>query len=221
MPISGLARRWIVANFVAMVATAAVELLGVGLRYLLDLESADAVLSAKICYVAAEIIMTAASLALYAQLTGAVLRQIVPAFPWRGWIAIHLIIGLVSGAAMGLVAARSGGDSEPIDWNDAGVLVFLFAVIPVGGAALGALFGGLQALILRRVAHGAGAWTAFSALATGVLLLIVAAALPLLPSGPSFAAEAAIQGVVVFASVPSAIMMLPALRRLRPRTADG
>jgi hypothetical protein len=220
MKVSDLARRWIVANFITMVATAAFGLLGFEVRYLLDVESADAALSAKVWYVAAEIIMTAASLALYAQLTGAVLRRIVPAFPWRSWLAVHLVIGLVVGAGAGALLAQPG-DSEPMDWNDTAFLLFLFAVVPVGGAALRALLGGLQALILRRVATGTGAWIAFSALAAGMMLLIVVAALPFLPSGPSFAAEAAIQGVVVLACVPSAIVTLPALRRLRPRTAEG
>jgi hypothetical protein len=221
MRISDLARRWIVANFVAMVATAAVGLLGFGLHNLLDLDSADAVLSAKICYVAAEIIMTAACLAVYAQLTGAVLRQIVPAFPWRSWLAIHLVTGSVAGAATGVAAAGPGGDSEPIDWNDTGFLVFMFAVVPIGGAVLGSVIGGLQALILRRVARGAGAWIAFSALATSVTLSIVVGAFPFSPLGSTFAAEAVMQGVTVLAGVVNAIMMLPALRRLRPGTDEG
>jgi hypothetical protein len=221
MNISDLARRWIVANVVAMVATAAVGLLGFGLRYSLDLDSADAALSTKICYVTAEIIMTAASLAVYAQLAGTVLRKIVPAFPWRSWLAIHLVIGLVAGAATGVAAAGPGGDSEPIDWSDTGFLVFMFAVVPIGGAVLGAIIGGLQALILRRVAHGVGAWIAFSALATSVTLSIVVGAFPFSPLGSTFATEAVMQGVTVLAGVANAIMMLPALPRLRPRTAEG
>ena len=160
MNVSDLARQWIVANFAVMVATAAFGLLGFGIRYSLDLDSADAALSAKICYVAAEIIMATASLGLYAQLAGAVLRQIVPAFPWRSWLAVHLIIGLVIGAWQGVLLAGPGGDSEPIDWNDTAFLLFMFILVPIGGAALGAVVGGLQALILRRVAHGSGAWMA-------------------------------------------------------------
>jgi hypothetical protein len=221
MNISDLARRWIVANFITMVATAAFGLLGFGVRYSLDLDSADAALSAKICYVAAEIIMSAASLALYAQLTGTVLRQIVPAFPWRSWLALHLVIGLVAGAGTGALLAGPGGDSEPIDWNDTGFLAFMFSVVPIGGAVLGAVIGGLQALILRRVAHGAGAWIAFSTLATSITLPIVVGAFPFSPLGSTFAAEAVMQGVIVLAGVVNAIMMLPALRRVRPRTAEG
>ena len=220
MNLSDLARRWIVANFITMVATAAFGLLGFGIRHSLDLDSADAALSAKICYVAAEIVMTAAALALYAQLTGAVLRRIVPAFPWRSWLALHLVIGLVVGAGQGVLLAEPA-DSEPTDLNDTGFLLFMSAVVPIGGALLGAVIGGLQALILRRVAHGAGAWIAFSALATSVTLVIVVGAFPVSPLGSTFAAEAVMQGVTVLAGVVNAIMMLPALRRLRPRTAEG
>jgi hypothetical protein len=220
MNISDLARRWIAANFITMIVTAAFGLLGFGVRYLLDVESADAALSAKICYVAAEIVMTAACLALYAQLTGAVLRQIVPAFPWRGWLAVHLVIGLVAGAGTGALLAQPG-DSEPIDWNDTGFLWFTFALVPIGGAVLGAAFGALQALILRRVAYGAGAWIAFSSLAASVTVAIVVGALPFSPLGPIFASEAFSQSVDVLGGVIGAVVMLPALRRLRPRTAGG
>ena len=165
--------------------------------------------------------MTAASLAVYAHLTGAVVREIVPAFPWRSWLAIHLVIGLVAGAATGLAGARPGGDSEPIDWNDTTFLLLALVLVPIGGAMLGAVIGGLQALILRRVAHGAGTWIAFSALATSVTLLIVVGAFPFSPLESTIAAEAVTEGVIVFAGVANAIMMLPALRRLRPRTAEG
>jgi hypothetical protein len=195
--------------------------LGFGIRYSLDLDSADASLSANICYVAAEIIIAAASLALYARLTGAVLRQIVPAFPRRSWLALHLVIGLVIGAGQGVLLAEPGGDSEPIDWNDTALLLFMFVLVPLGGAALGAVVGGLQALILRRVAHGLSAWIAFSALATSVTLAIVVGAFPFSSLGSTFATETAMQGVTVLAGVVNAIMMLPALRRLRARTADG
>ena len=220
MHISDLARRWIVANFITMVATAAFGLVGFWVRYWLDVESADAALFARICYVAAESVMSAACLLLYAQLAGAVLRRIVPALPWRRWLALHLVIGLAAGAATGALLAEPG-NSEPIDWNDTGILLFLFAVVPIGGAVLGAVIGGLQALILRRVAHGAGTWIAFSALATGVMLTIVVGAFPFSPLGSTFAAEAVVQGVTVLAGVVSAIVMVPALRHLRARTTAG
>jgi hypothetical protein len=42
MNLSGVARQRIVANFAVMVATAAGGLLGFGIRYSLDLDSADA-----------------------------------------------------------------------------------------------------------------------------------------------------------------------------------
>jgi len=220
MHISDLARRWIAANFITMVATAAFGLVGFWVRYLLDVESADAALSARICYVAAEIVMTAAGLALYAQLTGAVLRRIVPAFPWRSWIAMHLVIGLVVGAGVGALLAQPG-DSEPIDWNDTGFVLFTFALVPVAGAVLGAVFGALQALILRRVADGVGPWIAFSSLAASVTAAIVVGALPFSPLGPTFASEAFSQSVDVLGAVIGAVVMLPALRHLRPRTTGS
>jgi hypothetical protein len=220
MHMSDLARRWIAANVLTMVATAAFGLVGFGIRNSLGLDGADAALSARICYVAVEIIISTACLALYAQLAGAVLRRIVPALPWRGWLAVHLVIGLVAGAGTGALLVEPG-DSEPIDWNDTTFLQFALVLAPIGGAVLGAVIGGLQALILRRVAHGAGTWIAFSALATSVTLLIVVGAFPFSPLGPTFAAEAVMQGVTVLAGVVNAIMMLPALRRLRPRTAES
>ena len=97
----------------------------------------------------------------------------------------------------------------------------MFILVPIGGAALGAVVGGLQALILRRVAHGSGAWMAFSALATSVTLAIVVGAFPFSPLESTLAAETAMQGVTVLAGIVNAVVMLPALRRLRPRTAEG
>jgi hypothetical protein len=70
MNISDLARWWITANFLTMVATAAFGLLGFGIRYLLEVESADAALSAKFWYVTAEIVMTTAGCALSARRIG-------------------------------------------------------------------------------------------------------------------------------------------------------
>jgi hypothetical protein len=217
-----LARRWIVANVIVMVAMAVCGLLAFGIRNSLGVESAEAALPARTGYVAAEAIMTLACLALYARLTGAVLRRIGPALPGRGWLVIHLVIGLVAGAGLGALLAQPG-DSEPIDWNETGAvaILFVFALIVVAGTVLGAIVGGHQALILRRVAHDTGAWIAFSALANGIGLLTVAAMYSFLPTRQTLATEVVVESVITFAGIVSAIVMLPALRRLCPRMAES
>jgi hypothetical protein len=53
------------------------------------------------------------------------------------------------------------------------------------------------------------------------MLLIMVGTLAFFPSEPTFAAETVAQSVTVLASVVSAIVMLPALRRLRPRMIEG
>lgn len=220
MHISDLARRWIIANFVIMIATAAAELLNFGIRHALGLDSANALLSAKVTYVIAQTILTLATFVIYAKLTGDVLRVVVPAFPRRSWLAIHLVMGLVVGAGAS-AAGVSPSDSEPIDWTDTAVIVLMFVLVAVGGAVLGAIVGGLQALILRRAAYGARAWIAYSALATGLMLLISIGVLSFLPLEQTFVAEAARQASTIVAGVIWALIMLPALRRLRPRIEGG
>jgi len=75
--------------------------------------------------------------------------------------------------------------------------------------------GSLQALILRPAAQGLGRWIACCALAGALFVLIVPAVLYGPQSG--FAQELMIELVTLVVIILAAVILLPAVLRLRPR----
>jgi hypothetical protein len=155
-------------------------------------------------------------LAAFAHLTAKVLRTIVPALPWRSWMTLHVAFGLVAGIGAGL-AITEPSDPEPIDWSESGLLLVVAAFVVAIGVFIGAVFGGLQAWVLRGAAQGTGLWILASAASMVILLAIVAASLPLLPPEQTFSREFAQQVAFVIGGIVAAVVMLPALKRLQPR----
>ena len=166
-------------------------------------------------YMTIETVLAFVSFGAYASLIGGVLQQVVPVFPWRDWIAVHLAMGLVAGPCVALLMAEPD-DPEPMDWSDTGLVVFLFTAGPALGALLGAAIGALQAVVLKRVARGMLRWIGFSALSVGVMALALLPALLAIPQQRTLGTEIIGEGALVVAGVLAAVMMLPALGRLRP-----
>ena len=225
---SDISRRWIVACLIAAIASAAERFLDYAVREWLEAGGADTPFGVTVIYAGISGVLFAGSVAVYAWFTGAVLRQIAPALPWRQWLALHLAIGVVLG--FGLALTYTAPTGEPDFWSDTGfldrmllvlfldrmLLVFLFVAVC---ALVGAVLGSLQALVLRRAAEGMRSWIAISALSIAVGGLVMISTLLFSPSDGTFAREAADQGVLFVATVVAAFVMLPALHRLRPRTA--
>ena len=213
-----IARQWVVANIVAATAGAVLALPQPSLRTALGVDVTDPPLASTAAFIAAEAGTAALEMALFAWLTGMVLRRIVPALSQSRWLAIHVAIGIVGGLVSGFSTIGPDSD-EPYAWDDTRVVilaVFFFAIV---GALLGAAIGGLQAAVLRQAAEGTRMWVAMSAAAVCMLALLVLATLPFMSTPPAPAEETASTFAVAVFEVTGACIMLFALRRLRPRAA--
>jgi hypothetical protein len=221
--VSEIARRWIVANVIGSIVICATSLLDYAFRKWLGAGSAETG-SPTAIRVIASVLLTTPAFVLYAWLTGRVLRQIVPALSMRAWMALNLVIALVLGIGFEILFAdqpETADQSEPINWSELGLLFIPVALVlgAVVGALLGAVSGSLQALVLRRAAGGTGSWIAFSSLASAVAFMLLAAAFLFLTADGTAVHDDAIQAAAAVTLFVPAFVMLPALRRLRPRTA--
>jgi hypothetical protein len=157
--------------------------------------------------------ITAFSLAVLARLTGAVLARKLPHFPLRRWIELHVYLGF----ALGLAVSFSATIPEEPDPEALTIDMAVFATVAgaVIGVILGTLVGSLQALVLRKAAHGVKTWIGYSALGGATLgPAILAVAL-----GPQtwFEGEVAAEVAGFIMSVAIGVILLPAVRRLQPR----
>jgi hypothetical protein len=215
---SHVARRWIIANAIAIIVSSACVLAALGARSLLTVETFKWLSRGHIAYAVIEILLNPISFAIYALLIGSVLRLIVPNLPRRLWLALHVVMGALIGAGIAF-SFSDDGDSDPIEWSEVsmGAAIFVTALFALGGALLGAALGAVQAIALRRVALGLRFWIGMAAVSGSFLLVIVLAAFRFFQR-PMLESEVAIQCVGLLGALVSTFIMLPALRRLRPRT---
>lgn len=213
---SDIARRWIVANAIAMLFLAAATLLGYAARAILAVEAENTAFAAKAAYVAIEAVLVAISMAIFASLTGSVIKRIIPALPWRRWMTAHVFVGLATGIATGLLLTKPA-EPEPMDWRDLEMLIVGAAFVVIAGSLAGAVFGSIQAYVLRHVASGTGLWVFANVAAMITLLGIVVASFALLSPEQTLANELVQQALLLIAGVIGAVVMLPALLRLQPR----
>jgi hypothetical protein len=156
-------------------------------------------------------------------LTAWALRARLTSFPIMAWCFFYVaasIIGSLSAASdptiwnPGKELREIAGSSK--EYVDA-VLIFL-GIAFAGGLLIGAIAGGLQALVLRRVAIGLGGWVIGWSLAISVmgpLMFILALTLP--PKDTMLSRIAyEVQGIVVLAI--TAFLLLPAVASLKPRS---
>jgi hypothetical protein len=214
---TSIARRWVVANFISLIITASLGLVGYFVRTTFSIDADRSSFAAQAAYVGMETASGALSFALYAWLTGSVLSSTIPALSQRAWVTFHLAVGLVFGF-FGGHAFLQPSDNEPFDIGTE-LLILIFFVVLVAGGLLGAVFGGLQALILRHAAQGLPVWIGSTALAMMVLLLIAMSAYPLWLFESSLRSELVAVGIWLVGGTAAAIVMVPAVRRLRPRAA--
>lgn len=229
MPSTGpsLGTKWIRANLLIAVIFTLAGLLAVATDTLLGVNRSPAVIMSlpmKSLWISAIIgfAMSVASFTAYGALTGSVLREKLPAFSKRTWIALHGAIG----AALAAFVAYADLTRIPVGSTESAVapggrldVAFVAALILVAGPALGALFGTLQALVLRPAARGVLAWIAWF-VAAGVAIMIFAAVLSFFNPmrwQSDLAFHVARQGSIFVGLMLIAIAMLPALHRLTPR----
>lgn len=147
-----------------------------------------------------------------------VLRRSVPMVPARAWIGVTLgvaafgwLLGMIPSLFLFDPDAGVPPPEEPAVW-------VVLAGAALLGLGLGALFGGAQALVLRRHADGALAWTAANAVGWAVAMAVLFGIAGLVPLGASPAlglAYGAAGGVCSGLAVGGVTGW--ALVRLRPR----
>jgi hypothetical protein len=103
-------------------------------------------------------------------------------------------------------------DPEPVE---TAVVVGLMLGAAIVGVAISAAIGSLQALILRPAAVGVGYWIACCQLAGLLFALIVPAVIYGPQSG--FGQELVVELVTLVVTILAAVILLPAVERLKPR----
>jgi hypothetical protein len=147
-------------------------------------------------------------------LSGVVLRTKLPAFPMRGWLTLYVVLGVIFGSisAYAWLTPETPQDTVPVDTD---IVVGLAVGAAIAGVAISVAVGALQALILRPAAVGLGRWIGCCAVAGVLFALIV----PVVIYGPQsgVAQEFAIELVTLVVTILAAVILLPAVNRLRPR----
>ena len=222
MPVSdpSLANRWLKANLLAAITIP----LTAGVLPIVADRTFPGLSDATFSWVSAAVsaIAVVVCLTVYATLTGAVLREKLPAFSRRTWIGGHLAFS----AVWGLIMARAELEMAPGSawaWYMSGrqfeASNHLFAVL-VSVPVLGALLGCFQALLLWNVARGALAWIA--AFAVGCVAIVAMSRMvwnfepisSLISNDATFVLE---QSVAFAWIMVMAAIMLPAFNRLTPK----
>ena len=214
---SAIDRRWLIANVGGVFIAIVLGLPEQALKQWLATGSAGTFFATDEVHIAVSIVVTAISYAVFGWLTATVLRLIVPALSWWRWTAIQVMVGLVLMQGLSMIAAHPG--NEQIDWYALrwGEIVFLLMFVAVVAALAGAISGALGALVLRSAAEGTDGWITRSALATAVNFLVLCAILLMFPPGETFTLDAVWAISSLAGITAAAFVMLPAVRRLRPR----
>lgn len=206
--------QWIKANVIGGVIYVTVTFVAYVVGWILGVNDPGTSIALQTGFVVMATAALAAGLLVLGYLAGVVLRTKLPAFPMTGWLTLYAVSGVLVGAvsAFAWLTPETTQDIGPVD---ADIVVSLAVGAAVAGAAGGAMFGSLQALILRSVAQGLGLWIACSSLAGALFVLIV----PAVVYGPQsgFGSEVAIQGVTLAVTVLAAVILLPAVHRIAPR----
>jgi hypothetical protein len=138
-----------------------------------------------------------------------VLQRVVPLLPARTWIGLHALMSVAIGVGSEWMAS---GDAKSTDDASFGEVL---AAGFISGALFGAVIGGLQALVLRRVALGTGAWIGWSSAAFAIAVAFFAVSTRLLDAGGGLAGELVGQMIGFLTAVIIALVMVQALGRLR------
>jgi hypothetical protein len=208
-----IAVHWVRNNVLAAAIFGAASLAIFGLGQALGVADADSGLGAAVFSIMV-IVLWALAGAANGVLSGAVLQRVVPMLPVWTWIALQVAIAvLVSiGIAVNYTAA-AGGAPRADDLPMGATLLWGF----IAGGFLGGLVGGLEALVLRKVALGSGNWIAWSAAAHGLGLSLVAGGGASWNFGQDFFGELAATALWLVAAAIGALVMLPALQGLKSR----
>jgi len=208
----GLDAAWLRANVDAAGVSFVLGLVTYAIRQALGLPDPDAPLLVKATMVAAETVAAAATFAVYAVRTGAVLAQKLPAFPPLTWNALHILAGIVVGAGIGLLSA--GATPEPYEPPSLSLVTGMTVAGMLMGAILGGVLGTAQALVLRKAVRDVSLWIRWSAI-SGTAFGLFALAL-YINSDQSLGSEVLLLVLSFIIAVAAGLLMLPAVDRIEP-----
>jgi hypothetical protein len=209
-----IAAQWIKANAIGAAINVAIAFVAFLIGQALGVSDKGASAALQTVFVLLATAALAFGVVVLGYLCGVVLRTRLPAFPMRTWLALYVVLGAIFGAvsAFAWLKPEIPADPEPIE--TAVVLGLTFGAA-ITGVVISTAVGSLQALILRPAAQGLGRWIACCALAGLLFALIVPAVLYGPQSG--FAQELMVEFVALVVTILGAIILLPAVLRLRSR----
>ncbi len=219
-----IALQWIGAHLLAQVVCIATATLAYGLALALGIPTGptQSYLSAAFALIlATELIFVVAS----AWLRGSVLRGVLPRFemaPWMIVVGLYMLaFALLSGFSTRLPTADATPAAASMTMS---ALMNGAMIATIMGAIVGLLVGGLEALVIRRAAEGAGLWVLMTMVAWAALLaLLVSASLLLVTLGATSGMAAIAGGIALkFASaLLLALLTLPAVLHITPRMIES
>jgi hypothetical protein len=162
------------------------------------------------------------NMAVYAMLTGTVLAEKLPAFSRRVWVEVHLAFALALGFIMAkahFVPSAPGNGSALITPSGQFDLVTFLVIALIIVPLLGAVLGGLQALVLRGAARGTLVWIAGFAMSFSAIAIVreLILAFNLVRFNSELATSIAANSLPFAFVMLMAILMLPAFNRLAPK----
>lgn len=208
-----IARAWIVANLIASVVSGILAVLLTWVRSAIDPTDVVGLAVDRGLLIA----VTALQFAIYARLSGAVLGSILPVLSQKIWLEVHLLVGALVGIFFTLVAPSVDADSGPLELKDTAEGIFIVVMFGLSGGVLGAMMGWLQSLVLRRVAEPTSLWIVSTALATSIMMAAVITQTLLFPEESGVRSELLLSTTLVLAETVGAVLMVPAVLRLRPK----
>jgi hypothetical protein len=205
--------QWIKANVVGAVINVVLTFVAFLIGQVLGVSEPDASTLLQAAFVVVATAALAFGLLVLGYLCGVVLRTKLPAFPMHAWLALYAVMGVIFGLVSAFAWLTPGTDD--LDAGDTDALIVLAFGAAIAGAAISAVFGSLQALIVRPVAQGLGLWIGCCALAGVLFVLIV----PAVFYGPQsgFASELMMEFVTLVVTILAAVILLPAVKGLTPR----
>ena len=207
-----IAVHWVKNNILSAIVSGGVSLAVFGVRQATGGVDADAGLVVAAIHSVAAIIFWAFAGIANGVLTGVVLQRIVPLLPVWTWIALQAAMAVILGVGSEANRAISPGPATSADEISMGATLLLGFI---AGAIIGAVIGGLEALVLRKAAFGTGSWIAWSAAAYAIAWSLVSGSVRLWEIGPDLSGELAGAAFALLAAAIMSLVMLPALRRLR------
>lgn len=215
-----IALQWIGAHLLAQVVCIGTATLAFGLARLLGIATGPAASYLSVAFVlmlATEAIFIVAS----AWLRGSVLRRVLPRFemvPWMIVVAGYMLaFALVSGFSTRLPTTDVAPAAVSLS---ATALLNGGMIATIMGAIVGLLVGGLEALVIRRAAEGAGVWVLMTMVAWAAMIaMLMMSSVLLLTLGATTGMAALAGGVAMkFASaLLMALLTLPAVLQITPR----